>query len=225
MNRVFASVLVLCVSVGPVSAQKTKDAKKPEEALKLLVEAAKAGDSDAFLGQFVTQLRTFMGFQIKEEALEESRDQALDEKFGKADGEKKPRRNFKASLAELKGVEIVKTTEVGKDVVVFGTKTTTLKDGKEEVKESDMHVLKIDGSWKIGPPADYSKGAAKIFKEMDAFLPRFKEQMAGVLDARQAVIKDVKAGKYKTREEAVKAFRLAGKSEKGTKEKKPDEKR
>jgi hypothetical protein len=207
---------------------KPKAADSPEQAVALLAEAAKTGDADAFLAQLGAHARASfeMGRAI------DAYQAALDAKFGKAAGRdtghfvREELDQFKASSHRVRGRADRGDSRVDLTVWVI----TRDGDRKEHVQEETWTSLKEAAGWKIVFPG---KGVAKkatrkdadghelevtviTAKGYDPTTSAEEEKAAraavGLLDQ---LTKDVKSGKYTTREKAEEALDEAKKQLRG----------
>lgn len=210
---------------------KPKATDSPEKAVALLAESAKAGEADAFLAQLGAHTRASfeMGRAIDTYLA------ALDAKFGKAPGRdavqfvREELDQFKARGYRVRGR--VERSDSRVDLTVWVI--THDHDRKEHVQEETWTRLKEAAGWKIVFPG---KGVAKKATRKDddgrelevtvieakgydptasAEVEKAARAAIGLLDQ---LTKDVKAGKYATREKAEKALdeaksRLRGKGE------------
>ncbi len=197
---------------------KPKAADSPEKAVALLAEAAKSGDADAFLAQLGAHTRASfeMGRAI------DAYQAALGARFGKDPGRgaghvREELDQFKAGSQRVQDREVRGEGRV--DLTVWVTSRD--RDGKEYVQEETWTSFKEAGGWKIVFP---DKGVTKKATRKDAGGREFQVTVietkgydpadsaeaekkaraaAGLLDQ---FTKDVKAGKYATREKAEEAL-------------------
>lgn len=202
-------------------ATTAKGATTPEEAIKLLTEAAKAGDVDAFLARIADPLRTHIAIEWELAEARRAFEQALDQKFGKSE-DSGP--SVKEALKKYDRAVILDKEEQSKDRVVlrarFGESEFAGKELIDKilaVKEGDhwkllyptigvvRPVLKTSADGKEYHEADYT--AAHEGKKLDApeikeYLKKFQEGVTKAKADIEKIIQDVKAGKYTSREEA-----------------------
>lgn len=211
-------VLVLFANSGLGAEDPTKKprvASTPEEAVKFLVEAAKADDVDAFIDQLGAHSRAVieMGRAL------ESYYSALEDKFGK-DPRGGDMLSVKREIARYRDKFYEVRDKPGDNeqrVALTVWVTTKTKDGKESVQEETWIASKEPTGWKVVfPPKGVIQSAVrkdakgneidvKVLKTR-AFDPQrsaAEEKMArGAAEVLERITKDVNAGKYKTRAEA-----------------------
>jgi hypothetical protein len=214
-----SSALWVAVGRADDSTAKPKAADSPEQAVKLLDEAARAGDVDAFLAQLggharaVTEMgRAFEAFFT-----------AMDARFGK-DPDRGSGPTVQAQLDRYKAeTHRVRNRVVRGDDRVDLTVwvVTRTKAGKEEIQEESWTSLKEASGWKI---IFTDKGVAKkaMRKDSDgrevqvtvienrgydaASSAEAEKECRTAIRLLAEFTKDVKAGKYATREKALEAF-------------------
>jgi hypothetical protein len=190
-------------------------ATTPGEAVKYLLEAAKADDVGGFQAQLAAHTRAMMQMGRAFEAYFA----ALEEKFGK-----NPKPGFKPPVKELllpfKSKTYQVRDQVAKDkerVDLTVWEITKGKNGKESIREETWVSIKEPSGWKIVLPP---KGVVKDAVRKDA---NGKEVKISVLKTREfdankiageakmwreaeqvleSLTKDIKAGKYPSREKA-----------------------
>ena len=194
---------------------KPKAADSPEKAVALLAEAAKAGDADAFLAQLGAHSRAIFEMGRALDAYQT----AVDARFGKNPGrgadhsvqdelDQFKARSYRVQARKVRGEDRV-------DLTVWVSMRD--RDGKEQIDEETWTSLKGPAGWKIVFP---DKGVAKKANRKDADGQEFQvtvietkgydpadsaatekkaRAFVGLLDQ---FTKDVKAGKYATREKA-----------------------
>src|SRR5579885_2060618 len=131
--------------------------------------------------------------------------EALDAKFGK-DPQAKQRPPFKEQITSLKAAEVKSSAKKGDHLVVLKIKTTAVKDGKEETKEETMGAVKEGDAWKLLPPGRDGTVDENTLKQVTAQTVQFTAQIPKIKEAMEKITKEVKDGKYKSREEAQKAL-------------------
>jgi hypothetical protein len=199
-----------------------KPAATPEEAVKLLVEAAKTGDVDAFVARLGSYSRTTMEAMRAHEVYQ----LALDEKFGKDPDAgdriavKEALESFKTGTYQVRARVIDDRERVDLTVWII----TRSAEGKESIREETWIVLKEPAGWKVVMPP---KGVISKDVRKDA---SGREVKVEVLTTRQfdaqklaaeeklwrefgkvlaKITQDVKAGKYPSRAKAQDALEEA----------------
>lgn len=213
-----------------------KPAATPEQAIANLTAAARAGDLDAFVAQYSAEGRKFMEVELKAARFREAFDKALADKFGK-DEKSAPKgsvaEEFKKNFPrlEVKGKEAqgadkaVLTVWLHEKKFKFDGKEP--KEDGERIVEEKWKAVKEGGSWKLlprsggGKRTDVKRKTAdgkeivvqipELDPEREKFAVRRIEYTATVgpkfLAASEKVLKQVKDGAFKDREEARKALR------------------
>jgi len=142
---------------------------------------------------------------MEEEAkLRKTLNAALEEKFGK-DPREIQVRTFEDSLKSTTRVELIEKKEAGRHFLLklrIGFK----REGKESTQEERMLASKEGEGFKLSfVPPNYKEGddlAAVLKKEMD----REAERHANHKKAVDMTVKEIKEGKYKSRQEAQQAY-------------------
>jgi len=222
LNSTAMLTLLLASGIQAEEQRPKPKATTPEEAVKYLLEAAKADDVDSFLAQLGGHTRAIMQMGRAFEAYFA----ALEEKFG---NNPKPgfRHSVKESLLPFKRKAYQVRDQVAKDkerVDLTVWEITKRKDGTESIQEETWVSIKEPGGWKIVLPP---KGVIKHAVRKDA---NGKEVKISVLKTREfdayksareanmwreaeqfleSLTKDIKAGKYPSREKAEAALRKA----------------
>jgi hypothetical protein len=213
-----ALVAVAGCSSGPAT---------PEEAIKAYVTAAKNGDVDAVLGLLAEGPRKSLAIVVDLTRAEEAWDDALQTKFGKADGGRgeafgkfialrKGRKFQDVPLMGVKEIEILDKKQQ-RDKVLLKCKVTSAKivparslderaDPGDETGEHMYLVLKEKNAWKVLPGHRLLPGDKDVWEEPDPTVwERALREMEEDRAVTQALVKEVdavKSGKYKTRAEA-----------------------
>src|SRR5262245_19975646 len=222
LNSTAMLALLLALGVRADEQRPKPKATTPEEAMKDLLEAAKSDDVDGFQAQLGAHSRAAMQVGRAFEAY----DAALEDKFGK-----NPQPGFKPSVKEpllrfKKGTYRV-LGQVAKDkerVDLTVWEITKGEGGKESIQEETWVSIKEPSGWKIVLPP---KGVIEDAVRKDA---NGKDVKISVLKTREfnahesdkeakmwrdteqvleRVTKDIKAGKYPSREKAEAALREA----------------
>ncbi len=219
MRRLFLTLLFAGLLVVPArtaeqaAAGKSKPAATPEEALEQFTKAAQAGDADAVLNVFAAQPRKILAFafdatEMVGKAAQKHYD-ALDAKFG-PDPRGKPPFDLsnpkKAMVQHLpKKIDVLSKMPMGDDKVELKVKTTVTDPftKQDTTHEETLPLIKVGGGWKLMLPANEMEHVAK--KDLDKS-QAFAKKM---VEALEQAAKDVKAGKYATRDEAEKALNAA----------------
>jgi hypothetical protein len=186
------AVLVLCVSTL-VRADET--ARTPEQLIKSLIEAARRGDVEGFLGGLTVDSRKALTESVAGQATlrqaGEEFQKALDERFGK--GTKTlaaAPEDLKAALGHLVAAEVVSQKKRPDGSVELQVKTSVKDDGGRVVSHEDSLVAREEGgSWKLalGFAAD-----GKVVAQMKA--------------AAEQITQEVLKGTYKDRLSAMVAL-------------------
>jgi hypothetical protein len=199
---------------------KPKAANTPEQAVKFLLEAAKAGDVDGFHAQLGAN--THAAMQMARAA--ENYFAALDDKFGK-NPKSRPRPSVTEGFFKMNRYEIrERVVKDGKRVDLTVWEIGKNKDGDEFIHEETWVCVKQPNGWKIVfPPKGVITQA--IRKKADG-----KEVRIGVLKTRefdagksaqeakmwleaaqvlQSLVKEIRGGSYSSRDEAEAALRKA----------------
>ena len=218
--------LALCAPLPGTGADqkfnKPQPAASPEEALKLLVAAAKVDDVHGFLAQLGGHTRALMEMAMAMEAYEK----ALDEKFGKKAGAG-DRSSITREFARFKTnkIEIRSQAPKGKDRVALTIwQTSKTAKGEESVQEETWLTIKEAMGWKIILPEkgilkeatrkgpDGTELKVRILKSREvpddesAAMQKFMSSAVRILNTVSA---DVKAGKFQTRKDAEAALQKA----------------
>ncbi len=201
VSSLLALLLILFlafVSQAEDKPAEPKGATTPDEAVKLLAEASKGGDIEGFLAHLVGYYRAAMQSTLEAEQAREQLVAALDDKFGKTTANPKTNPTMKEELMALKAMEIVEKGAVGMDKVILKIKVTTRGKGGEDLsKEVEWTALKETDGWKLLPPNTPDPKVLDVYRE----------RMARLKAVTNRIKEEVKEGKYKTREEAEKAFK------------------
>jgi hypothetical protein len=204
------------------SAEKPKNAASPEEAVKYLLEAARSADTDGFLAQLGGHTRALfeMGKAI------EIQEAALEEKFGKvAKAGARPSMKRELEKFTTQTIKLVGQARKGKDRVALTVwQIRKHSNGEQSIGEETWIGIKEDKGWKIILP---EKG---VIKEVTKTATDGKEVKVQVLQSREVGVTDsaamqkmltgakqsldeltkqIKAGKYRTRDEAETALKEA----------------
>ncbi|HYT90573.1 MAG TPA: hypothetical protein VEL76_17835 [Gemmataceae bacterium] len=221
-------ILMLAVIVG-VEAQgggKGKKATTPEEAVKFIEQAFKAGDAHAALDQMAEPSRTLHEFELTNLLTDEALRKAFDDKFGK-DPKFVAGPSVKELLQALKGLRVhAKQDKGGGKVELKVWVTDEHKPGKTITIEHTWIALKQGDAWKLLVPVGGPSGKVATRKGPDGkdveveigesgkdpdpkeigyiknSLPKFKDLM-------EKLARQIKEGAYKTRPEADQAVRAA----------------
>ncbi len=198
------ALLSVAVAV-PARGQKAKEAATPEEAIKFLTEASRAGDVTAFAAQMVKPYREIYKRLEELEKLYTEYDAALDQKFGK-DPKVPPRTTIKDTLKTLKSMEVTGKTEKAKGVWVLKVKSMTSQGGVDMTQEGEYVALKEGDGWKVAPAYRGLTVDDKVLQTFEKHSQDQEKQFTAGKAATERVIKDVKAGKLKNRQEAFQAL-------------------
>jgi len=200
---------------GTETSGSGKKAATPEDAVKYLEEAARAGDMDGVNGQLTSELRSHRDSLIGAGKAGAAYHAALEAKFGKGDGESERgdrfgRRIKQVVLSALSDLQIVKKAAQRDDKVKLTIRLKVLdgnlsehddpnKEPEFKTAEEDWLAFKEDGAWKLVPPM--------MQREKDQHESEFqKGTMQKFTEVLTKETKLVKEGKYKTRHEAEEAL-------------------
>ncbi len=180
----------------------------PEEAFQCLVEAAAAGDVDAYLALLDEPSRQAMTALVNWYDAIAAYRSALDQKFGKVpNAEAVP--SFKDSLKSWK-TEIIGEDSRSNDRVVFRIKWASKDaEGQDVETENKLTAVKEGSTWKLrlwNTDWQPSSGSFKAIEMDTEEAKRRKENTAKWTAAILELTKQVKEGKYQGRSEAEKAF-------------------
>jgi hypothetical protein len=245
------SLVVAPAHLGGEAAQPSKKlAGKPEQAVKFLVAASKAGDLPAALKQIAQPFRGCMQVFVLEEEIDDLLRAALDAKFGK-EQRKGFRMEVKRDLLRIRKIEILSKTVKSKGRVKFIVRETVQSFGgdRDDLVETAYLAIKEKGGWKLLRPFTalvfgYAKqkqverkglDGKKILvfqlsfaQELDDLgrtmqaelqerqfkgkkLPAILADLRRLKSLAEQVAKDIRQGKYKTRNDATAAFENARK--------------
>jgi hypothetical protein len=199
----------------------------PEEAIKAYVTAAKNGDVDTVLGLLAEGPRKSLAIVVDLTRAEEALDEALQAKFGKADGGRgeafskfiawrKGRKFQDVPLMGVKEIEILDKKQQGGKVLlkckVTSTKIVPARsldasaDPGDETGEHMYLVLKEKNAWNVLPGHRLLPGDKDVWQEPDPTVwERALQEMEDDRAVTKALVKEVdavKSGKYKTRADA-----------------------
>lgn len=215
------------LAAGESQKKSSREAKTPEEAITLFVEAAQAGDVETLLAQLADPLRRTMQKLVDVEEATQLFEESLDAKFGKSKDAQHKARTFAEVLKTLKRIQILQRKKLDHDLVslkIWEHKLTS--DGKERIVETWVQAIQVNDSWKLyyprllgaGPQEKSNKkgpdgeSVAVYVEEQLDDLTSFKEEQPQISRAFQLIAQSyrklaakVKAGSYESREEAIKA--------------------
>jgi hypothetical protein len=233
--------VLLCTAVLVQAAKarpaKTKLASTPEEAVKFVAEACRAGDPDAVLAQIGEPNRTMISTELKGAQTQEAIEVALDKKFGKEPEKNvkdwRERRGIKESLQRTTSIIVVGKKALGKDKVQLTIWMTNKRDSgkKEQITEMTWTAVKVGKGWKLLVPMGGRPSPEKLVtrkgpdgKQVEVRIqtpddkPTDSKQLDYVRKAMPKYLaimekfkKEVDAGKYKSRKEAQDALEAAQK--------------
>lgn len=197
------AILVAVLLLSPAHAQE-KVCKTPEEAVQALAAAARKVDVKAFTAVLTQPMQKMFALMDEEVKLQRMFNAALEEKFGK-DPEDFPIRTFEDALKSTTKIELAEKKEAGKNFLLK-LKITYNREGKEATQEERLIAVKEGEGFKLSfVPPSFKEGDdvdAVLKKELD----REAQDHAKHKQVVEATVKEIKEGKYKSRQEARKAF-------------------
>jgi hypothetical protein len=207
---------------GAEADAKGKAAATPEEAVRLVLQASRAGNAAGILAQVAEPNRTLLRAQLETLQLFEEFQNLLKDRFGK-DPRGRDFPSVKEGLRAVKDLRVLGTKRQGSDkgrVELTIWEVRKLPDGKQRVSKHTWTALRQGTAWKLLLPVEAVKTKKQREKGPDGkevevhvdvgeppppnprqveyarkVLPKYRETMA-------RLFKEVKGGKYKTREQA-----------------------
>jgi hypothetical protein len=205
-------------------------AATPEQAVRLVAEAFKAGDPNRLLDQVGEPNRSLIQRELQMMLAYEAWESAAAKKFGKDPSNRLPVGSIKESMQRTRSLTVVDKIVLGKDRVrmtIWETGSEP-RESKERVTEKTWTAIKIGKGWKLLLPVRSSFSSNDVVtrkgpdgKEIEVRIERSveevdakeMEQMQKALPAYMAVLKkqtrEIEAGNYSSRKEATDALRKA----------------
>jgi len=224
--RVLSLLAPFALVGAPVRAADPPPAKTPEEALKLYQQELRAGRLEASLQYVSTPRRPVWQATVGMVRAAQTFEDALDSKFGKEAGR---RRMFdpQADARAVKRVEVRSKSAEKFGVHLTVWKTRAGPDGKDRVSEEKFFAVEDETGWRLQLPlpfggtrtspatrkgADGSTVTVTVVEHLadtptakqEAFI---KAKVARTTATFTELAREVAAGKYATRKEALDALR------------------
>jgi hypothetical protein len=200
-----AALLLGAVGLGAVTGvaeartpgPRIKTATSPKEAVAFFVEANRKGDVDGILNQLDKTPREYFRLVLAPDRAFNAWHAAADEKFGK--------KARKGGPLRIESIEVLSEKREGDKALLKCKETWPRLRGKgSDTRERFYLAVKVAGAWKLVPPEGAGARPADADpKKWQGALEKVNTKGIKAEVARiDAQTRTVKAGKFKTREEA-----------------------
>jgi hypothetical protein len=233
-NRWTGAGLAVLLTAGVGLAQadgtkKTRAAATPEEAVKNYRAAVKAADVQKVLAVLAEPGRSYFRAYLEGQKTQENLAKAIDDKFGK-DKKAPPIPTIQDTMKAVKDIRVVGKKNAGKDkdkveLTVWQIYQPVASKGKDLIQEQTWFAVKQKDGWKLALPMRPGPGKKATRKGPDdkevevSVLPYdasneptakeidyFKKTLVKWKQVADKLAKEIKEGKYESRQEALKAW-------------------